>query len=318
MYTHFKEFQMENIILRFTALIIFMITIVGLKYGSCQKPNNSSNIKHRFATVDIRKNKAMIISENNEIEWQYNINIPTDIQMLKNGNILIAGIKDVIELNTKGDVIWKYSSSTDLFSAVSLKNNEYLVGCSEEFRLIELSKNNKVIRTISTATGNKNGHMHSRHVRKFKDGTYWVALCAESLVNSYNRKGKLLQSISVRKLSEEYGIKDSKKQQAYSIEELANGHILISAGFPAFVAETDKNGKLIWGLSAQDVPVVNFVFSGGAKRLSNGNTVICNWTGHNFSGDYIPVFEVNREKQIIWTFNDKEKLPEPLGIYLLE
>ena len=300
------------------SVFIIVVIILGTHKVSCQDLIDSSTIKHRFAVVDIRRNKAMIISEDNEVEWQYDVNTPTDIQVLKNGNILVAGIEDVFELNFEGDVIWSFSGSGDLFSADALKNGNYLIGCSAEFKLLELNKNHKEKRTIYTTTNNKDGHMHSRHVRKFKDGAYWVTLCADGLVNSYSRKGEILRSISVRKLSEEYGIQNTKKQLAYSVEELSNGHILISAGFPAFVAEIDKNGKLVWGLSAKDVPTANFIFSGGTKRLSNGNTLICNWTGHNYPNDYIPVFEVNREKEIVWSFNDKQKLPEPLGIYLLE
>jgi hypothetical protein len=86
--------------------------------------------------------------------------------------------------------------------------------------------------------------MHSRHVRKFKDGTYWVALCGDGLVNSYNQKGNLLKSISVRDLSKQYGMQNTKK-------------------------------------------------------------------------DYVPVFEVNHKKEIVWKFNDKKILPEPLGIFVL-
>jgi len=301
--------------------VLVMIIIASFEYEDVLSQDMKAgemNIKHRFAVADIRMNKAMILSENNEVEWQYDINTPTDIQLLKNGNILVAGINEVIELNIKKDLIWKYSGNKDLFSAVSTKKGNYLVGSSEEFKLIELDKNHKQKRIINTATENKNGHMHSRHVRKFSDGTYWVALCIDGLINAYTKNGELLRSISVRKLSGKYGLSNFSRQQAYSIEELPNGHILVSAGFPALVAEIDKNGNLIWGLSSNDVPKVNFIFSGGAKRLSNGNTLICNWTGHNFAGDYVPVFEVNMEKQVVWTFNDKQLLPEPLGIDIEE
>lgn len=310
---------MLNPEVKLRVLAIIIIAFFEFENVSSQEINGSKmNIKHRFAAVDIRRNKAMIISENRDVEWQYDINTPTDIHLLKNGNILIAGIKEVVELNYKRELIWTYSSKTDLFSAISTKKGNYLVGCSEDFKLIELDEKYKHKRNINTITENKNGHMHSRHVRKFKDGTYWVALCLEGLINAYSSNGDLLKSISVRKLSEEYGLNNFSRQQAYSIEELPNDHILVSAGFPALVAEIDKNGKLIWGLSSNDVPEVNFIFSGGAKRFLNGNTLICNWTGHKYTGDYVPVFEVNMEKQVVWTFNDKQLLPEPLGIDIAE
>ena len=83
------------------------------------------------------------------------------------------------------------------------------------------------------------------------------------------------------------------------------------------VTEVDGAGKVVWSLTAKDVPSVNFMFAGGAKRLENGNTVVCNWTGQNFKGEYIPIFEVTPEKRMVWSFTDTEAIPEALGIQLL-
>jgi hypothetical protein len=280
-------------------------------------PTGKKQINHRFAIADIRKNKAMVISKNNEIAWEHQVKRPCDIQVMKNGNFLIAGLGTVVEVTPDGKTVWEYTPGKEVFSAVPLDNGNYLVNDPEEFRIIELNKEKKIVRSISTATENKNAHSHSRHIRKFSDGSYWVTLCGENRVNVYNGKGKLARSISVDKLAEQYGLKGTKNQQTYSIEELPNGHVLISAGFPAFVVEVDPKDRLVWGLSAKDVPEsVHFVFSGGAKRLPNGNTVICNWTGHGNPATYVPVFEVNRNKKIVWTFKNTELVKKPLGIDL--
>ena len=285
----------------------------GIKTASTR-----SGITHRFVTVDIRRNLVMQISEDNKIEWTHAIKTPTDVHQMKNGNFLVAATRNIVEVSPKGNVLWEYKSKKDIFSAVPLANGNRLVGCSGEFRLIELNTDNKVIKEISTAGRKKHGHMHSRHIRQFSNGDYGVTLCGEGLLNRYSNEGKLLKSISLRKLATTYGVTREKTPQAYSVEELANGNLLICAGYPAFVVEVDSDEKIVWALSSKDVPSVNFIFAGGAKRLPNGNTIICNWTGHNYKGEYIPLFEVNQKKKIVWSFTDKTMLPEPLGIEVLK
>ena len=97
-------------------------------------------ITHRFVTVDIRRNLVMQISEDNKIEWQHARKTPTDVHQMKNGNFLIAATRNIVEVNPKGNVLWEYKSKKDLFSAVPLANGNRLVGCSGEFRLIELER----------------------------------------------------------------------------------------------------------------------------------------------------------------------------------
>ncbi len=65
----------------------------------------------------------MQISEANKIEWQHPIKTPTDVHPMKNGSFLVAAIRNIIEVNPKGNVLWEYKSKKDLFSAVPLANS---------------------------------------------------------------------------------------------------------------------------------------------------------------------------------------------------
>jgi hypothetical protein len=276
-------------------------------------------VRHRFIATDIRNNRVMLIDENNNVEWSHPFRIPTDVHRLENGNVLVAGIREAAEIQPDGKVVWKYSNPGDLFSAVPLANGNRLIGCSGEFRVIEIDpKDDSVVREFSTKSKGTSGHMHSRHIRTCRNGDTLVALIAESRVNRYSQNGRLYKSYDIRSLAEQCGLENTGKHQAYSAEELPNGHTLICSGFPAMVVEVDPAGSVVWSVTPKEVPSVNFMFAGGAKRLANGNTVICNWTNHNFAGDYIPVFEVTPEKKVVWSFTDKEIIPEPLGIQILK
>lgn len=126
-----------------------------------------------------------------------------------------------------------------------------------------------------------------------------MALAGESKENRYSEYGKLVQSIRIRKLAEACGVETSGKHQAYSAKPLANGLTLICSGFPAMVTKVDRAGKLVWSLTAKDVTSVYFMSAGGAKCLENGNTLICNWIGHNVAGEYSSIFEVTPEKRMV-------------------
>ena len=42
----------------------------------------------------------------------------------------------------------------------------------------------------------------------------------------------------------------------------------------------------------------------GCQRLPNGNTVLCNYLGHGHLGEQPHVFEITRDKKIVWEFAD--------------
>ena len=70
------------------------------------------------------------------------------------------------------------------------------------------------------------------------------------------------------------------------------------------VTEVDAIGAIVWQLKTDDIPDINMKWTAGLHRLSNGNTVVSNWLGHGQKGKGVPLFEVTREKEIVWKFTD--------------
>ncbi|MEN6456912.1 MAG: hypothetical protein ABFD10_21870, partial [Prolixibacteraceae bacterium] len=53
----------------------------------------------------------------------------------------------------------------------------------------------------------------------------------------------------------------------------------------------------------------------GIKALPNGNILVSNWLGHGKAGEGIPVFEVSREKKIIFYYTDHVRTHSISNVY---
>jgi hypothetical protein len=67
------------------------------------------------------------------------------------------------------------------------------------------------------------------------------------------------------------------------------------------IIEVDSNGKTVWTLSNDDLPQKPINDACGGQRLPNGNTVV---TSHHAKANQIKLFEVNRDKKIVWTYTN--------------
>ena len=77
-----------------------------------------------------------------------------------------------------------------------------------------------------------------------------------------------------------------------------DGNLLIGGAYNAPVIEIDKSDKIVWKLTAEDIPEIGFAYSAGCLRLPNGNTVVAAYTSK------FPIFEVTPAKKIVWKFQN--------------
>ncbi len=70
------------------------------------------------------------------------------------------------------------------------------------------------------------------------------------------------------------------------------------------VIEVDPQDRVVWEVKQDDIPGNALGFVAGLQRLPNGNTVICNWSGHGGAKDQPQVFEITRDKKVVWEVRD--------------
>ncbi|MEO6994598.1 MAG: hypothetical protein ABI273_13285, partial [Lacunisphaera sp.] len=62
--------------------------------------------------------------------------------------------------------------------------------------------------------------------------------------------------------------------------------------------------KIVWELNENDIPGNPLRLMAGCQRLPNGNTVFCNYLGHGKVVQQPHVFEITRDKKLVWSFSD--------------
>ena len=78
---------------------------------------------------------------------------------------------------------------------------------------------------------------------------------------------------------------------------------LISCGTQKRVIEVTPDKKIAWEFSAKDAPELNITWVSSIQLLSNGNLIVGNFLrGHEGKGAH--VFEVTREKKVVWKWDD--------------
>ena len=87
----------------------------------------------------------------------------------------------------------------------------------------------------------------------------------------------------------------------YGAVRLPNGNTLIGAGNGNRVIEVTPDGKIVWELGQDELPGIKLAWVTMLQVLPNGNVIV----GNCHAGKDNPqLFEVTRDKKVVWTFKD--------------
>jgi hypothetical protein len=85
---------------------------------------------------------------------------------------------------------------------------------------------------------------------------------------------------------------------------MPNGHTLIAGGNNNRVIEVDKDGKIVWSIGHDELPGIRLAWVTTLELEENGNVIV----GNCHAGPKNPqLFEVTREKKVVWTYSDDRK-----------
>jgi len=220
-----------------------------------------------------------------------------DAWLLPNNHVLLSGGNQVREITADHRVVWQYEAPKDtpveIHNCQPLPGGGALIGEGGTCRLLELDTKGKITKEIKLSLGG-NAHSHMRQVRKTPAGTYLVTAAGENNIREFDAQGKELR-VLLGKDIEQQGV---KWPIVHSAELLPNGNLLIGGAYGMPVIEVDKTGKIVWKLTAEDIPEIGFAYSAGCLRLPNGNTVVAAYTSK------FPLFEVTPDKQVVWKFQN--------------
>lgn len=278
----------------------YQLAILAIVVFSCQAVRAERLV---LASASYGKDIVAICDTNGKILWSHKTAGPKtghaghhDIQLLDNGNILFHDTwTKLIEMTLDKKVVWTYDSAirngnkgknVHVHAFQRLPNGDTMIVESGVGRIIEVDKNGKIKRKVELKRG---GRQNTRMARKLANGNYLV--CAENpgVVTEYNSKSEIVW---------EYPI----KTRVFGAIRLHNGNTLIASGGGTSVLEVTRDGQVVWEIKGK-IPDsnVNLHWTTSLAELPNGNFII----GNCHAGENNPqIFEINRDKKIVWQFNE--------------
>jgi hypothetical protein len=275
--------------MRVPALFAILALTASLATHAAEK------VQHRFIKSGCNAGSVAIVGPDGTIEWEYKIADETsDAWLLPGGNVIFAYKHGVREVRPDLSVAWDFPApaGTEIHSCQPLPDDRFLIGESHPdgmSYLYEMDRAGVKHRTVKIKCGG-NAHGQFRQVRKTPQGTY--------LVTSQRGGGK----------AEEFDA-DGQSLRVFPggrfvAISLPDGNTLIACGDEHRVIEVDPQGAIVWSVTEQEIPGNRIGFAAGLQRLPNGNTVICNWSGHGGTKEQPQVFEITRDKQVVWEVRD--------------
>src|SRR5438874_2790226 len=136
--------------------------------------------KYRVLAQD--KGHVALVGPDGKVEWEVECKYNShDIHLLPNGNLLLhTGPATVTEMTPKKEVVWKYEAKPkegykgriEVHSFQRLDDGNTMVAESGNRRIVEVSKDGKIVKEIALTVKNPDPHRDTRMVRKLATGNY--------------------------------------------------------------------------------------------------------------------------------------------------
>ncbi|HET6249053.1 MAG TPA: PQQ-binding-like beta-propeller repeat protein [Tepidisphaeraceae bacterium] len=298
---------------RASALAISLVAIPA--FAADELPGTAAHPTWKVLAQD--HGHAVVLNAKGEVEWEFPIG-PTshDIALLPNGNYLLHMSDTVIEeVTPEKKVVWTHTSvPTDAKRGVQihafqrLANGNTMVSESGNCRIIEVDKDDKIVKQFPLTVVHHSTHSDTRLVRELDNGHYLVAHESDGTVREYDENGKVVWSYKVdlngRPESGGHG-PEGHGDHCYSAYRLPNGNTLIGGGNNNRVLEVNPAGKIVWSIDQKELPGITLAWVTMLEVLPNGNIII----GNCHAGPENPqLIEVTRDKKVVWTYKDFKNL----------
>ena len=284
--------------------------------------DDTDGVSHRLIAQD--KGQVAVAERDGSIAWSWsNGTLAHDMHLLPNGNLLVPTAPDVIvELTPEKEVVWRWESKPDsdeierveIHAFERLDNGLTMVAESGNRRLAEVDRDGSVQHEIPLQVREPHWHKDTRLVRRTLQGTYLVAHENDGAVREYERDGSVIWEYQLELTGPATPSPRGHGTDVYSAYRLPTGNTLIGSGNNNRVLEVNPGGEIVWSLQSNDIPGIQLFWVTQLQALPNGNIVV---TNTHAEGDTPQVFEVTRDKDLVWGFLDWETFGNDLCANML-
>jgi outer membrane protein assembly factor BamB len=299
---------------------MFVVLMVIASAGVTQSEAEETR---RFLTADSSRGRIALIGYDGKTEWEHKIGPLHDLQYLPQGRVLFqTNWTRLVECDLEsGRIVWEYDSATangnngkkiEVHAFERLANGRTLIAESGRGRLIEVDTAGAIAAEIPLQLAKPHPHTDTRLVRKTPADTYLVCHEGEGVVREYNARGEIVWEFAVPLFGQEprggHG-PEAFGNKCFAALRLASGNTLISTGNGHSVIEVTPAKEIVWSVKQQELPGITLAWVTTLQVLPSGHIVL----GNCHAGESQPqIIEINREKQVIWTFHDFQRFGNSL------
>lgn len=258
-------------------------------------------------------NQTYIVDGGGKKIWTYP-HATRDGYVLENGNVVLTLNKGkrfagggVIEIESDGTetVIWKGTQS-EVNSAQPTESGTFVITeAGPKPRLLEIDRSGKVLTEFALACQKPNHHMQTRMARKLADGTYLAPHLFDFAVFHYDDKGAIIGKLETTVPGD---TERAIHTWPFTAIRHGDGETLVCCTHGNRVVNFDADGKINWQLDNEDLPGAWLQDPCGSQVLPNGNFVITSYAAGRSDPKAPKMFEVTRDKQIVWSYSDGQKV----------
>jgi hypothetical protein len=231
------------------------------------------------------------------------------MQLIGNGRVLIGHLHGYTEFDIRLGRAVKEFAALEGVTAVRRQPNGHSIiagvdlAGSTGVTVIELDTCDREVRRTHFA-GN-----YVRLLRQTNDGTYLMS--CNDRIREGSPDGAYLRDFPVDGF-----------YHAWKALRLPNGHLIVTAGYGAFVVELDAEGRVVrkFGGKESVTESIHPFFYATFQLLPNGNLVLANWQGHGAGkgncGEQL--LEFNPAGEIVWSWSQAEMISSLQGVLVLD
>ena len=268
-------------------------------------------IKHRLMFFEYGQgpNRLLELDAQGEVVWEHKPpSIAVIFEVLPNGNLLYAyGGKPtgVREVTRQGKEVWNYvSQCPQVLGCSRLPNGNTLLAEQGPCRAVEVNPKGETVHVTPLKTSHESYHLQVRNIHKLANGNILAAHEGEGAAREVDPDGNVVWEYT--------GV-----ENAGDAQRLSNGNTLISCGTQKRVIEVTPDKKIAWEFSAKDAPELNITWVSSIQPLPNGNLIVGNFL-RGQEGHGAHVFEVTRDKKVVWKWDDHSFIKSLTTVRVLE
>ena len=291
-------------IIKFSIIGLFSVFVVPIVWAD----------RLVLVSASYGKNILAITEANGDVIWSHQTAGQAeghaghhDVHMLPNGNILFHETwQDVKEVTLGKKIVMDYDCATangnegkhvHVHAFSRLANGDTQIVESGVGRVINVDVFGKLKHSFNLKPG---GTQNSRWARATPQGTLLVCSEQPGVVTEYDKNGKVVWDYLIN-------------TRVYGAMRLSNGNTLIASGSGNSVVEVTPDKKVVWEIKGK-VPGtdINLKWMTCLQETKSGNFIV----GNCHAGPDNPqIFEISREKKVVWEFNEFELVGNGLACW---